>query len=147
MSHEFQKYEQSVCPQNEPWSNKLKIKWVVIDHWYLYCKQRRYGLLRHFVKWHHEFAVTLHCDVMLRLFTIHTDQINASLWVVPVYRKAIGNRGGLREEPCGAWHSFGNNIEEYATTNETDFMGSVTMSPASGRQLAIHRSIFSKTLW
>ena len=47
-----------------------------------------------------------------------------------------GNRQsrGLREEPCGAWNSFGNNIEEYATTNEMDFMGSVTMSPASGRQ-------------
>ena len=39
---------------------------------------------------------------------------------------------GLWEEPCRAWNSFGNNIEEYATTNETDFMGSVTMSPASG---------------
>ena len=47
-----------------------------------------------------------------------------------------GNRRlrGLREEPCRAWNSFGNNIEKYATTNETDFMGSVTMSPASGRQ-------------
>ena len=42
---------------------------------------------------------------------------------------------GLREEPCRAWNSFGNNIEEYATTNETDFMGTVTMSSASGRQL------------
>ena len=29
---------------------------------------------------------------------------------------------------------FRNNFEEYATTNEMDFMGSVTMSPASGRQ-------------
>ena len=41
---------------------------------------------------------------------------------------------GLQEELCGAWNSFGNNIEEYATTNEMDFMGSVTMSPASSRQ-------------
>ena len=32
---------------------------------------------------------------------------------------------------AGEWNSFGNNIEEYATTNETDFMGSVTMSPTS----------------
>ena len=36
---------------------------------------------------------------------------------------------------AGAWNIFQNNFEEYATTNETDFMGSITMSPASGRQL------------
>ena len=46
-----------------------------------------------------------------------------------------GDRGRLREEPCRAWNSFGNNIEEYATTNEMDFMGSITMSPTSGRQI------------
>ena len=39
------------------------------------------------------------------------------------------------EEPeCGTF--FGTTFEEYATTNEMDFMGSVTMSPASGRQQA-----------
>ena len=49
---------------------------------------------------------------------------------MPVYRKAM--EGALGR--AGEWNSFGNNIEEYATTNETDLMGSVTMSPASGRQ-------------
>ena len=53
-------------------------------------------------------------------------KINASLRAVPVYRKHLGR--------AGAWNIFRNNFEEYATTNETDFMGSVTMSPASGRQ-------------
>ena len=61
--------------------------------------------------------------------TIHkatTITINASLRAVPVYRKHLGR--------AGAWNIFWNNFEEYATTNVTDFMGSVTMSPASGRQ-------------
>ena len=53
-------------------------------------------------------------------------KINASLRAVPVYQKHLGR--------AGAWNIFQNNFEEYATTNETDFMGSVTMSPASGRQ-------------
>ena len=30
---------------------------------------------------------------------------------------------------------------EYATTSETDFMGSVTMSPASGRQISVCKLI------
>ena len=50
--------------------------------------------------------------------------INVSLRAVPVYRKHLGR--------AGAWNIFRNNFEEYATTK--DFMGSVTMSPASGRQ-------------
>ena len=45
---------------------------------------------------------------------------NASLRAVPVYRKHLGR--------AGAWNIFRNNFEEYATTNETDFMGSVTVS-------------------
>ena len=51
---------------------------------------------------------------------------NALLRAVPVYQKHLGR--------AGAWNIFWNNFEEYPTTNETDFMGSVTMSPASGRQ-------------
>ena len=54
-------------------------------------------------------------------------KINASVRAVPVYRKHLGR--------AEVWNIFRNNFEEYATTNETDFMGSVTMSPASGRQL------------
>ena len=61
-------------------------------------------------------------------------KINASLRVVPVYRKHLGR--------ARAWNIFRNNFEEYATTNETDFMGSVTMSPASGRQLRKLLQIF-----
>ena len=41
--------------------------------------------------------------------------INASLRAVPVLPKASGR--------AGAWNIFRNNFEEYATTNETDFMG------------------------
>ena len=66
----------------------------------------------------------------------NTKQINASLRAVPVYRKHVGR--------AGAWNIFRNNFEEYATTNETDFMGSVTMSPASGRQL--HEMAFNSTI-
>ena len=55
-----------------------------------------------------------------------TQKINASLQAVPAYQKHLGR--------AGVWNIFRNNFEEYTTTNETDFMGSVTMSPASGRQ-------------
>ena len=55
---------------------------------------------------------------------------------MPVYRKHLGT--------AGVWNIFWNNFEEYATTNETDFMGSVTMSPASGRQkfIVLHVAYF-----
>ena len=62
----------------------------------------------------------------LECFTQYNLHKNASLRAVPVYRKHLGR--------AGAWNIFQKNFEEYATTNETDFMGSVTMSPASGRQ-------------
>ena len=62
-----------------------------------------------------------------------SNEINASLRVVPVYRKHLGR--------AEAWNIFWNNFEEYATTNETDFMGSVTMSPASGRQISYNLKV------
>ena len=46
----------------------------------------------------------------------------------------------LREEPPRAWNSIGHKNEEYATTKEMDFMGCVTMSPASGRQTHLTNS-------
>ena len=65
------------------------------------------------------------CDHLGKTLTSNL-KINASLRAVPVYRKHLGR--------AEVWNIFRNNFEEYATTNETDFMGSVTMSPASGRQ-------------
>ena len=57
---------------------------------------------------------------------------------MPVYQKHL--------ERAGAWNIFRNNFEEYATTNETDFMGSVTMSPASGRQICDTSICFKSSL-
>ena len=74
--------------------------------------------------------VTEYCSLKYDLKTKLV--INASLPAVPVYRKHLGR--------AGAWNIFRNNFEEYPTTNETDFMGSVTMSPASGRQLTTGES-------
>ena len=54
--------------------------------------------------------------------------------MVPVYQKHLGR--------ARAWNIFRNNFEEYATTNETDFMGSVTMSPTSGRQLELDTTMY-----
>ena len=59
---------------------------------------------------------------------------------MPVYRKHLGR--------ARVWNIFQNNFEEYATTNETDFMGSVTMSPASGRQICKdHKSLWMECLF
>ena len=52
---------------------------------------------------------------------------------------------GLCEELPGAWNSFGHKNEEYATTNETDFMGCITMPPAFSRLLIIpSQTVFDK---
>ena len=72
-------------------------------------------------------------------------KINASLRAVPVYRKAVGDRGSSRKSCLEPGIDLGTRNEEYATTNETDFMGSVTMSPASGRQLICICSSWNRT--
>ena len=63
-----------------------------------------------------------------------------------IINKCIASSGASLPKASGKSQSvehFWNNFEEYATTNETDFMGSVTMSPASGRQQKdVRKSVF-----
>ena len=61
--------------------------------------------------------------------------INVSLRAVPVYRKAIGDRGGSGKS-CLEPGILGTRMRIMQQEIEMDFMGSVTMSPASGSSMS-----------
>ena len=87
----------------------------------------------------------LHCNLLRRICEVRLDSptsenglkgeniINASLRAVPVYWKHDRRSRGIREEPPGAWNSFGN--KKCKKGQEMFFTTCVTMSPASGKQL------------